>query len=93
MSLGQIFNTAANMAGAFNGEKKPQTSLKDFLHTLTKYGVQVKSNYEVEYTGMGGLTFFVQSISVPSLKMNTGTLYYKGRQMSIPINSEQDHTF
>ena len=79
MSLGQIFNTAANMAGALHGERKPQTSLKDFLHTLTKYGVQVKSNYEIEYSGMGGLTFFVQSINTPSLKMNVGNLYWKGR--------------
>ena len=93
MSLGQIFNTAANMAGALHGERKPQTSLKDFLHTLTKYGVQVKSNYEIEYSGMGGLTFFVQSINVPALRMNVGNLYWKGRQMTIPVNAEQEHNF
>ena len=93
MSLGQIFNTAANMTGALAGERKSQTSLKDFLHTITSYGLQLKSNYEVEYSGMGGLTFFVQSISVPSLKMNSGTLWWNGRQVTIPINAEQEHDF
>lgn len=91
MSLGQLFNTAANMAGAFGGEKGPGKSLKDFLGAISNYGVQIKSNYEVVYSGFGGISFFVQSINVPGIKANTGTLYWKGRQVTIPINSEQEH--
>lgn len=91
MSLGQLFNTAANMSGALSGEKKPEKSLKDFLGALSTYGVQVKSSYEVVYSGFGGITFFVQSANVPGLKANVGNLYYKGRQVTIPVNSEQEH--
>lgn len=88
MSLGQLFNTAANMSGAFGGEKGPGKSLKDFMGAISNYGVQIKSNYEVVYSGFGGISFFVQSINVPGIKANTGTLYWKGRQVTIPVNSE-----
>ena len=91
MSLGQIFNTAANITGALHGSRKSEKTLKDFLYSVTKYGVQLKSAYEVEYTGMGGITFFVQAVNVPGIKMNTGTISYKGRQITLPVNSEQDH--
>lgn len=55
------------------------------------YGVQIKSNYEVTYSGFGGITFFVQSINIPGLKTNTGTLHWKGRAVTLPVNSEQEH--
>lgn len=89
MSLGQLFNTAANLAGGSNGGSGK--SLKDFLGSISKYGVQIKSNYEVQYTGFGGISFFVQSINVPGIKANTGSLHWRGRQVEIPINAEQDH--
>lgn len=95
LNIGQIYNSAVNIGlAASDASKGPsEGSLKDFLQTLTTYGVQINSNYMVEYSGMNGLQFMVQQINTPELKTTNGTLYYKGRVVNVPVNYEQGHDF
>lgn len=69
------------------------SSLKNFLHTINKYGIQVKNNFEVNFSGLQDITFFIQSIDLPGIKQNFTEIYYDGKKIDIPINHEYEHEF
>jgi hypothetical protein len=63
LSLGNMLGVAANATTAA-GDKK---SLKAFLQQMNDVGIQVKNNFEVNFSGIEAATFFIQSIDVPGM--------------------------
>ena len=53
----------------------------------------MKNNFEVVFSGLPDVTFFIREISVPSIKQNMAELYYNGRKIEIPINYDYNHEF
>lgn len=93
-SLGSVVNSVANISSRKSDKgKSKESSLYEFMNTMSSVGVQIKSNFEVEFSQIGGFQFFCQSINIPGLKSNNMEIYYKGRSIQVPINSEQEHNF
>lgn len=93
-SLGSVVNSVANISSRKSDKgKSKESSLYEFMNTMSSVGVQIKSNFEVEFSQIGGFQFFCQSINIPGLKSNNAELYYKGRSLQVPINCEQEHNF
>ena len=85
-----------NLLGAVNGVMtalSKEKSLKAFLDNINSFGVQVKNNFEVTFSGLPDTTFFVKSISIPQVQQNMADLYYNGRKVEIPINFDYSHEF
>ena len=89
LALGNLLGAVANATTAVAHEK----TLKSFLTNINDFGVQVKNNFEVNFSGLSDLTFFITNISVPGIKQNTTPLSYDGRVVDIPINFDFDHEF
>lgn len=89
LQIGGILGAAAQLTTAFGEEY----GVKKFLKTIDKFGVQVKNNFEVNFSGLQDVTFFIQNISLPGLRQNFTEVHYDGRKVDIPINHEFDHDF
>lgn len=89
MDLGNLLGAVTNATTAVSKE----TGVKAFLSTFKKYGAQVKNNFEVNFSGLQDLTFFITNISVPGMTQNMTTLNYNGRVVDIPINFDFEHDF
>ena len=80
MELGNLLGAAANITTAFSKGK----SLKSFLEHIDDVGIQVQNNFEVNFSGLEDVTFFVQSINFSGINMTFEDLYYNGRSIPIP---------
>lgn len=60
---GGLLGAAASLTTALSN---PQ-SLKSFLKTTDKFGFQVQNNFEVNFSGLQDITFFIQSVPIPSV--------------------------
>ena len=80
MELGNLLGAAANITTAFSKGK----SLKSFLEHIDDVGIQVQNNFEVNFSGLEDVTFFVQSINFGGINMTFEDLYYNGRSIPIP---------
>lgn len=80
MELGNLLGAAANITTALSKEK----SLKSFLEHIDDVGIQVQNNFEVNFSGLEDVTFFVQGISFGGIGMTFETLYYNGRSIQVP---------
>ncbi len=89
LALGNLLGAATNLTTAVSNEK----NLKTFLKNINKFGIQVKNNFEVNFSGIEAVSFFIQSIDIPGVHQNFTELYYNGRKVDIPINHEYDHEF
>lgn len=87
LQLGGILGAVSNLTTAISEPK----SLKSFLETVNDYGLQVSNNFEVNFSGIQTISFFVESITLPGLRQNMTELYYDGRKVDIPINIDYDH--
>jgi len=69
MSLGSIVNTVANVGSRKSDKgKAKESSLFEFMNAITYSGVQIKSNFEVVFSQLGGFQFLCQSVNIPGLK-------------------------
>jgi hypothetical protein len=68
-------------------------SLISFLNNVNNFGIQVQNNFEVEFSGLDGVTFFVSSFDLPGSKQNTCDIFYDGIKITIPVNYEHEHEF
>ena len=89
MNLGNLFGAVTNLTTAFSG----QTSYKSFIQTVNDYGIQVKNNFEVNFSGLQTVTLFITDITLPGVHQNMTEVFYDGRQVDIPVNYEYDHDF
>lgn len=80
LALGNLLGAAANLTTAFSKEK----SLKSFLERINDFGIQVANNFEVNFSGLEDITFFVQDVSFDGIEMQFETIYYNGRSIQIP---------
>lgn len=89
LDIGNLLGSVTHASTAVSKE----TGVKAFLNTFRKYGAQVKNNFEVNFSGLQDLTFFITNISVPGIKQHMTTLNYDGRVVDIPVNFDYDHEF
>lgn len=85
-----------NLLGAVNGAMtalSKEKSLKAYLDNVNSFGILVKNNFEVTFSGLTETTFFVTNISTPQIQQNLAELYYNGRKVEIPINYDYTHEF
>jgi len=61
LQVGNLLGAASSLTTAFSGSK----TVKSFLETVNSFGIQVKNNFEVNFSGLTDITFFVTSINVP----------------------------
>ena len=80
LALGNLLGAAANLPTAFSKEK----SVKSFLERINDFGIQVANNFEVNFSGLEDITFFVQDVSFDGIEMQFETIYYNGRSIQIP---------
>lgn len=93
-SIGSVVNSVANISSRKSDEgKKGESSLYEFYTSISNTGVQIKSNFEVEFLQIAGFQFYCQSVNIPGIKSQRGELFYKGRSIQVPIIAEQDHEF
>jgi hypothetical protein len=93
-SVGSVVNSAANIASRKSDKgKSSESSLYEFLGAMSDRGVQIKANFEAEFLQIGGFQFYCQSINFPGVKTVNASLFYKGREVQVPILAEQEHEF
>lgn len=85
-ALGAITQVQTGLADS-QGEK----TLLDFINKINKYGVSLKARYEVNFSGIEDITFFVTDITVPDVRQNFGNVFFEGKSVEIPINIEYGH--
>ena len=73
---------------AQNYGEKP---LIEFIEKINKYGTTLRARYEVNFSGIEDITFFVTDITTPNLRQNFGHVFFEGKNVEIPINIEYDH--
>ena len=89
LALGNLLGAVANIRSAVSHEK----TLKSFLNNINDFGVQVKNNFEVNFSGLEEITFRVQDIKLPSVKANTTEVHFDGHSVPIVVNYDFDHDF
>lgn len=89
LELGGLLGAVTQATTAASGEK----DLKSFLQTANKLGIQVNNNFEVNFSGIPEVTFYLQSISIPGITLATTDLYYAGQKVEIPVNYDWNHDF
>lgn len=82
-AITQVQTGTANNAG--------EKTLLDFINKINQYGVSLKARYEVNFSGIEDITFFVTDISVPEVRQNFGNVFFEGKSVEIPINIEYGH--
>ena len=87
--LGNILGAATGISTALSKEK----GLRTFLDNVNTFGIQVANNFEVNFSGLADITFYITEMSVPAVQTNFAELYYNGRKVDIPINYDYSHEF
>jgi hypothetical protein len=91
--LGKASSIYERASSFFDYEKEGSASVIQFLNMVSKYGTMINANYEVSFSGIKDVTFFVQSINVPEIKRNFTSLYYEGQLVEVPQTIEYAHDF
>ena len=89
LALGNLLGAVANATTAVAHEK----TLKSFLTNINDFGVQVKNNFEVNFSGLQDITFRVTDMTLPTVKANTTEIFYDGRSIPVTINYDYEHDF
>ncbi len=87
MQLGNMLGAIANVTTAISEPK----SLQGYLKNLDSFGVQVRNNFEVNFSGLETITFFVTDINFGGIQQLFTEVYYNGQIVYIPTNFEYDH--
>ena len=86
---GGLLGAAASLTTALS---KPK-SLKQFIKTADKFGIQVQNNFEVNFSGLQDITFFIQSVPIPSVSQSFTEVYCDGRVYHVPMVTDYEHDF
>lgn len=76
-----------------NADRGGYFSLQDFLNKIGDAGTIVPSKFEVSFSGMENLTFFVTDINLPTIRRNMTQVYFCGQAIEIPQPIEYEHDF
>lgn len=91
--------SVGNALGAFTrartAEANPQgeKNLLDFINGINKYGIAIKARFELNFSGIENITFYVTDINTPEVRQNFGNVYFEGKVVEIPVNIEYGHDF
>lgn len=88
IEAGNLLNAAAGLASTISN-----SSLKSFLANINNFGVQIKNNFEVNFTAIPDVKIFVQSITLPGIRTNYIDINYDGRKVEFPVNYDYEHEF
>lgn len=83
-----------NLIGAITHGESAASSpkgLKSFLKTINKFGIQVGNNFEVHFSALDSVIFYVQSITAPGMQFKTTEVNYNGQVVEIPIMYDFEH--
>lgn len=61
LALGNLLGAVSQATTALSKER----GVKSFINIIDKFGIQVKNNFEVNFSGLQDATFFIQSINIP----------------------------
>lgn len=89
IGVGNVAGAVTNITTALYSP----SSLKSFLTGINLLGIQVKNNFEINFSGIPGFTFFATTINIPGMRQNFTELHYDGKKIDIPINYDYDHEF
>lgn len=88
LELGNILGAAASLTTALQQPK----SLKEYLHIMSKFGIQVTNNFEINFSGLQDVTFFVTTINFDGIEVKTDEVYYDGQSIPIPLKMVYGHS-
>ena len=63
IEIGNLLGAVTNATTALSKPKGVKSSLK----RINDFGLQVKNNFEVNFSGLTDITFFIESIEIPGL--------------------------
>lgn len=86
LDIGNLAGAITQGASALSDPK----SLKSFLKTINKFGVQVNNNFEVHFSALDTVVFYVQSVSTPGINYATTEIYYNGQIVNVPVNFDYE---
>lgn len=89
ISLSPLLNTITHITSLVEDTK----SLKSFLQKVDSYGILVTNNFEVNFSGLPSVEFFISNITMPGLNQTFTELNYNGRSTFVPVVYDFDHTF
>lgn len=89
LAIGNLLGAVANITTAVAHEK----SYKSFLNNISDLGVQTTNLFEVNFSGLDTVTFRVQNVTLPAMRMNTTEIFYDGKSIEVPINYDYEHDF
>lgn len=75
------------------GDPQGEQSLKAFLEKISSAGTLLNCRYEVNCSGIKDITFFLQSISVPGVQLQTTQVFWEGQSIMVPQIYSFDHQF
>lgn len=81
------------ISGSQNQDIKGSATLSKFIEKLGSYGTLVKARFEVSFSGIDDLTFFISDINIPTVRLNMGNLSFNAQTVEVPINYEFEHDF
>lgn len=89
LELGNLLGAVSQATTALSEGR----SLKSFITTIDRFGLQVKNNFEVNFSGLQDAAFFVQSVSIPQMTQSFAQLKYAGRAVDVPLVYDWGHEF
>ena len=88
LEVGNLFNAAGSLVSTIS-----DNNVKAFLANINNFGVQVKNNFEVNFSEIPDVKIFVQQITLPDITVNYAELNFNGRKVEIPVNYDFSHDF
>ena len=89
LQLDNLFGAVTNVVAAYSDVTTPA----QFIDNYHKFGIQVKNNFEVNFSGLEEASFFIQSINLPGISQRFTQVHFNGRAVDIPICHEYEHQF
>ena len=91
--LGKTASIYERVSSIVNYEPEGSASVIQFINMISKYGTMINANYEVSFSGIRDITYFVTSINVPQVKRHFSSVFHEGQTVEVPQIIEYEHDF
>lgn len=91
--LGKTASIYERVSSFIEYEPEGSASVLQFINMISKYGTLMNANFEVSFSGIRDITFFVQSITLPQVKRHFSTVMHEGQSVEVPQVIEYEHDF